>query len=124
MLEPPPGTVATGESPYPFAQNEAGGLMRRVKGGMGSLSEELAHAVRSSGATIRTNMPVARVVVENDANTATLGEARHGAGQGFNPVFYTTLGHPSDFENPAFRQLLLNAIRWAIACPQAETVGS
>jgi glucokinase len=32
------------------------------------------------------------VRVDNDANTATLGEARHGAGVGFNPVFYTTLG--------------------------------
>ncbi len=32
------------------------------------------------------------VVVENDANTAALGEARHGAGTGGNPVFYVTLG--------------------------------
>ncbi len=30
--------------------------------------------------------------MENDANTATLGEARHGRGKGFNPVFYVTLG--------------------------------
>jgi len=34
-------------------------------------------------------MPVA---VDNDANTATLGEALHGAGMGLNPVFYVTLG--------------------------------
>ncbi len=32
------------------------------------------------------------IVVENDANTAALGEARHGAGAGFNPAFYVTLG--------------------------------
>jgi glucokinase len=32
------------------------------------------------------------VRVDNDANTATLGEALHGAGVGFNPVFYVTLG--------------------------------
>jgi len=32
------------------------------------------------------------VRVDNDANTATLGEAVHGAGVGFNPVFYLTLG--------------------------------
>jgi glucokinase len=31
-------------------------------------------------------------VVENDANTAALGEALHGAGQGHDPVFYVTLG--------------------------------
>lgn len=30
--------------------------------------------------------------VDNDANTAALGEARLGAGQGRNPVFYVTLG--------------------------------
>ena len=32
------------------------------------------------------------VVVDNDANVAALGEAAHGAGAGFNPVFYVTLG--------------------------------
>ena len=31
-------------------------------------------------------------VVDNDANVAALGEARRGAGAGFNPVFYVTLG--------------------------------
>ena len=34
----------------------------------------------------------APVVVENDANVAALGEALCGAGVGFNPVFYVTLG--------------------------------
>lgn len=32
------------------------------------------------------------VFVENDANVAALGEALCGAGKGFNPVFYMTLG--------------------------------
>jgi glucokinase len=32
------------------------------------------------------------VWVENDANTAALGEATRGSGIGFNPVFYVTLG--------------------------------
>lgn len=36
-----------------------------------------------------TGLPVA---LENDANTAALGEARIGAGRGFSPVFYVTLG--------------------------------
>ncbi|EEF60915.1 ROK family protein [Pedosphaera parvula] len=35
------------------------------------------------------NVPV---VVDNDANVAALGEALHGAGVGFNPAFYVTLG--------------------------------
>ena len=34
----------------------------------------------------------APVVVENDANSAALGEALRGAGVGYNPVFYVTLG--------------------------------
>lgn len=34
----------------------------------------------------------APVKVDNDANVAALGEARQGAGIGFNPVFYITLG--------------------------------
>src|SRR5881275_2210836 len=32
------------------------------------------------------------IFVDNDANVAALGEALHGAGAGFNPVFYVTLG--------------------------------
>src|SRR6185295_10217222 len=32
------------------------------------------------------------VFAENDANTAALGEATRGAGVGFNPAFYVTLG--------------------------------
>jgi type 1 glutamine amidotransferase/nicotinamidase-related amidase len=36
-------------------------------------------------------------------------------------VFYTSLGHPEDFTNPAFRTLLLNGVCWAldIAAPAA-----
>jgi nicotinamidase-related amidase/type 1 glutamine amidotransferase len=29
-------------------------------------------------------------------------------------VFYTSLGHPDDFQNPVFRKLLLNGICWAL----------
>ena len=36
-----------------------------------------------------TGLPV---TVDNDANTAALGEAKRGAGVGCNPVFYVTLG--------------------------------
>src|SRR6266536_1993168 len=32
------------------------------------------------------------VFVDNDANVGALGEAAHGAGKRFNPVFYVTLG--------------------------------
>lgn len=32
-------------------------------------------------------------------------------------VFYTSLGHPKDFEDEAFRHLLINAIQWALNRP-------
>lgn len=37
-------------------------------------------------------LAAAPVFVDNDANVAALGEATHGAGRGFNLVFYVTLG--------------------------------
>lgn len=36
------------------------------------------------------------------------------AGENHGKVFYTALGHPDDFQVPAFRQLLVNAIRWTV----------
>jgi putative membrane-bound dehydrogenase-like protein len=36
---------------------------------------------------------------------------------GSSRVFYTSLGHPSDFGNPSFRRLLHNAIFWALHRP-------
>jgi len=32
-------------------------------------------------------------------------------------IFYTSLGHPDDFQNPQFRRLLLNALLWAMRQP-------
>jgi type 1 glutamine amidotransferase/nicotinamidase-related amidase len=32
-------------------------------------------------------------------------------------IFFSSLGHPKDFEDPAFRQLLVNAIFWAMDRP-------
>jgi len=41
------------------------GRVSQPQGGMGSVSNELAHAARSAGVTIRTAMPVKRIIVEN-----------------------------------------------------------
>lgn len=30
-------------------------------------------------------------------------------------VFYTSLGHPDDFQNPEFRRLLVNGVAWALS---------
>ncbi len=32
-------------------------------------------------------------------------------------IFYTSLGHPDDFQNAPFRRLLVNAVRWALDTP-------
>lgn len=50
---------------YTFAQNEGGGLMRRVKGGMGSLSEALCRSITNDGGEVRLKMPVKRVLIED-----------------------------------------------------------
>src|SRR4029077_14385501 len=49
---------------YTCAQNEGGGLMRRVKGGMGSLSEALCRSIADKGGEVRIKSPVARVLIE------------------------------------------------------------
>jgi phytoene dehydrogenase-like protein len=50
---------------YTFAQNEGGGLMRRVKGGMGSLSEALCRSIADKGGEVRLKAPVQRVLIED-----------------------------------------------------------
>jgi len=50
---------------YTFAQNDGGGLMRRVKGGMGMLSEALRRSIADKGGEVRTKAPVRRIVVED-----------------------------------------------------------
>jgi phytoene dehydrogenase-like protein len=49
---------------YTFARNEGGGLMRRVKGGMGSLSEALCRSIADKGGAVHTRSPVRRVLIE------------------------------------------------------------
>ncbi|PYK98748.1 MAG: hypothetical protein DME19_11310 [Verrucomicrobia bacterium] len=36
-------------------------------------------------------------------------------------VFYTSLGHPKDFDNAAFRRLLVNAVFWTLNRPAPES---
>lgn len=49
---------------YTFAQNEGGGLMRRVKGGMGMLSEALCRSIADKGGTVELKSPVKRILLE------------------------------------------------------------
>jgi nicotinamidase-related amidase/type 1 glutamine amidotransferase len=36
------------------------------------------------------------------------------AGENYAKIFYTSLGHPDDFEQPQFQRLLKNAVKWAV----------
>jgi len=51
------------------------GRVASPAGGMGSVSEELAHVAREAGVTIRTGMPVQRIVVENGRITGVETES-------------------------------------------------
>ncbi|HEX9853404.1 MAG TPA: NAD(P)/FAD-dependent oxidoreductase [Woeseiaceae bacterium] len=56
-----PNTIMT----YLYRLAGNAGRIAAPAGGMGSVSEALAHAARSNGVTIRTGMPVERVIVDN-----------------------------------------------------------
>jgi phytoene dehydrogenase-like protein len=56
-----PNTIMT----YLYRLAAGHGRLAVPQGGMGSLAEELAQAARTAGVTVRTNMAVKRIVVEN-----------------------------------------------------------
>jgi len=66
-----PSTIMT----YLYRQAGDHGRTGIPAGGMGSISNELAQAARSAGATIRTAMPVRRIIVENGRATGVETES-------------------------------------------------
>jgi len=56
-----PNTIMT----YLYRLAGSHGAMSAPAGGMGAVSEALAHSARDNGATIRTGMPVKRIIIEN-----------------------------------------------------------
>jgi phytoene dehydrogenase-like protein len=50
---------------YTLSPNDAGGLMKRVRGGMGSLSEALHRSIEDKGGEVRLGAPVKRILVED-----------------------------------------------------------
>jgi phytoene dehydrogenase-like protein len=49
---------------YTLSPNDAGGLMKRVRGGMGSLSEALRRSIEDKGGEVRLGTSVRRILVE------------------------------------------------------------
>jgi len=68
---------------YTLSPNDSGGLMKRVRGGMGSLSEALARQIEARGGEVRLAAPVRRIVVESgravgvELENGELVRARH-----------------------------------------------
>jgi phytoene dehydrogenase-like protein len=56
-----PNTILT----YLYRLAGSHGVLSAPVGGMSAVSEALAHSARDNGATIRTGMPVKRIVIEN-----------------------------------------------------------
>ena len=50
---------------YALSPNDAGGLMKRVRGGMGTLYEALQRSIEAKGGEVRLGAPVRRILVEN-----------------------------------------------------------
>jgi len=66
-----PNTILT----YLYRNAGDNGRIGVPAGGMGSVSNELAHAARSAGVTIRTDMPVKRIIIENGRATGVETES-------------------------------------------------
>ena len=60
----------------------------------------------------KTSTPLLIGTIEGQPAEPIAWTHLQGAKQG--RVFYTSLGHPDDFQNPEFRQFLLNAVVWAL----------
>jgi len=66
-----PNTILT----YLYRNAGDNGRIGVPAGGMGSVSNELAHAARTAGVTIRTGMPVKRIIIENGRATGVETES-------------------------------------------------
>ena len=79
---------------YTFAQEGSEGLMQRVKGGMGKLSESLARQIQEQGGEVRTRQRVKRILL--DGNRATGVELSDGS-QLFADKIISNLDKPATF---------------------------
>jgi phytoene dehydrogenase-like protein len=79
---------------YTMAQEGSEGLMQRVKGGMGKLSESLVQQIEALGSEVRLMQGVSRILVE--AGRATGVELKNGE-QLFADVIISSLDKPATF---------------------------
>lgn len=79
---------------YTLAQEGSEGLMQRVKGGMGKLSESLQQQIEKLGGEVRLKQRVSRILVEN--NRAVGVEMKNGE-QLFANIIISNLDKPATF---------------------------
>ena len=98
---------------YTFATTGNSGLMRRVKGGIGKMSEALVKSLWEKGGEVRLKSPVKRIVVEgNKAIGVEMKDGRVLRGKTIlsnldKPATFTRLVSPADLA-PAFLQRVEN----------------
>ncbi len=83
---------------YTMAQEGSAGLMQRVKGGMGKLSESLVRQIESLGSEVRIKQQVQKIIIEND--TAVGVELKNGE-QLFAKTIISNLDKPATFNRLA-----------------------
>lgn len=79
---------------YTLSPNDAGGLMKRVRGGMGSLSEALQRSVEDKGGEVRLGASVTRILVEEGR---AVGVALRGGEEIRAAVVVSNLDKPATF---------------------------
>jgi type 1 glutamine amidotransferase len=97
--------------------NEIGADIKNVKPDHPILQGVAPAAWHSLGSLYNTGKIVDGAVILQEGSIPGVSEAvtwiREPA-PGRGKVFYTSLGHPEDFKESAFRHLLVNALRWSI----------
>jgi phytoene dehydrogenase-like protein len=77
---------------YTLSPNDAGGLMKRVRGGMGSLSEALRRSIEAKGGEVRLGASVTRIVIEDGR---AVGVELRGGEEVRAPVVVSNLDKPA-----------------------------
>lgn len=83
---------------FTMAQEGSSGLMQRVKGGMGKLSESLVRQIESLNGEVRMKQQVTRIIIENDR---AIGVELKNGEQLFADTIISNLDKPSTFNRLA-----------------------
>lgn len=83
---------------YTMAQDGSEGLMQRVKGGIGKLSDSLAEQIEALGGEVRLKQQVSKIIIENDQ---AIGVELKNGQQLFAKTIISNLDKPATFNRLA-----------------------